>query len=169
LFYRGKIIEILGGCIDYESILIRAGGVCSDYDSWGIKIGDIGLALGFQSKEDKLSTSQCTTKNSYYDVTNGIANTGNEFFPGTNIEDLRHQESCGLSYEIYPNPASSFMQIFLDKEPINEAIPVRILDARGRLVLENRGSKIPIQHLASGTYYVSIGSRNRVTPFVICH
>lgn len=67
----------------------------------------------------------------------------------TKVEDV--QENSIL---VYPNPTQDVLMI----QGINEQT-LRVYDLQGRLLVQENGTQIGVQHLAEGTYLLQIGTQ----------
>lgn len=64
----------------------------------------------------------------------------------------------GTGFEIYPNPASSYVTVRIDNE--NPETDISVLDQQGRVVATSNGPKavIDVSRLSTGVYFVRISS-----------
>ena len=69
--------------------------------------------------------------------------------PVTNVEDVQDN-----SILVYPNPTQDVLMI----QGI-EAQPLRVYDLQGRLLVQENGIQVGVQHLAEGTYLLQIGTQ----------
>ncbi len=69
--------------------------------------------------------------------------------PVANVEDV--QENSIL---VYPNPTQDVLMI----QGIDEQT-LRVYDLQGRLLVQENGTQIGVQHLAEGTYLLQIGTQ----------
>lgn len=62
----------------------------------------------------------------------------------------------GMGFEVYPNPASSYVTVQIDDE--NPDINISVLDQQGRVVAASYGPKavIDVSNLSTGVYFVRI-------------
>ena len=170
--YLAQVIEVLGGCVNYDVLFIPNNlSDCGDYDVSGIEIGDTGLAMGFADNDnDQLNASQCDTRESYYNIEDDKMDSATGLTrTSISMDALRKYDACSLTYTVYPNPASTSIQIARGGELIQESFAISIIDESGRVALKGQGSSITINHLAAGTYFISIGRTKVPTPLVIAH
>ena len=77
---------------------------------------------------------------------------------GLNCTDLGTEAFNKMSLKLYPNPASSFLNIKADANLVNQ--PFTITDALGKIILKgklNEGDTgIIVEHLSKGIYYIKI-------------
>jgi len=77
----------------------------------------------------------------------------------TGIEEARN----GISFNLYPNPASQTLNIACNN--LKDNATLQMLNTQGQIVLQskllNANTKLNIQHLPSGLYFVKVGSEVR--------
>ncbi|MCB9256249.1 MAG: BspA family leucine-rich repeat surface protein [Chitinophagales bacterium] len=78
----------------------------------------------------------------------------------SNIESIYLKKERELSIQVYPNPTKQFLFI----ETLAFPVKIEIRDILGNvletMVLEKRESKIDLQNLSSGIYYIQLGELN---------
>lgn len=81
-------------------------------------------------------------------------------------------------FKVYPNPASSNLQIGMPKSDNEMQVTVRLVDALGRVVMEHEGNytsgavaQFNVSNLPEGVYFLSVQADNYKTqePIVITH
>jgi hypothetical protein len=74
-------------------------------------------------------------------------------------------EELGMQMNVYPNPATSFLMIELSGNDKSTAYPVRLLDARGRLVWNDHlieQLRVERASIATGIYFLEVEVEDRV-------
>ena len=86
---------------------------------------------------------------------------------GLNCADLGTEAFNKMSLSLYPNPASSFLNIKAHTNLVNH--PYSITDALGKIVLKgklNEGDTgINVEHLSTGIYYIKVAN-NKASKFI---
>ena len=86
---------------------------------------------------------------------------------GLNCTDLGTEAFNKMSLKLYPNPASSFLNIKAHTNLVNH--PYSITDALGKIVLKgklNEGDTgINVEHLSKGIYYIKVAN-NKASKFI---
>lgn len=80
------------------------------------------------------------------------------------------EQSLESNFAVYPNPNEGIFDVVVDLET-NEVFNMRITDISGTLILEetleNYGvyskKKVEIEHLAAGTYFLTVSGKNNTT------
>lgn len=80
------------------------------------------------------------------------------------LEPTKNQEPVDeFEFEVYPNPAQTFLEIFIPKINSDKSDPFILYDALGSILIQTRIDKmrtfIPIEHLVNGVYFIKTYSR----------
>ena len=82
-------------------------------------------------------------------------------FKDVNATSLENISTQSLALMLYPNPASAYLNVFMNSAPQGEIIYV--FDIHGNIVLthivEGAMTTLPVQSLAAGMYIVQVGKR----------
>ncbi len=155
----------------YESVLVKVTNAeCVSIGSFGEWNVDDGS--GEAICKDNGAFSFTPTVGVNYDVTGviffGYGNFALHYrIPSDIVADLSVANNLGLSYNVYPNPASDFINI--ETEIIPETI--RIMDLTGRSLSltkpDSNNTQISLSGLPSGIYFIEISDKKGVKKFKI--
>jgi hypothetical protein len=151
----------------YESVLVKVTNAecvsIGSYGEWNVDDGS-----GEAICKDNGAFAFTPVVGVTYDVT-GVIFYGYENYsihfriPSDIVSDMSIEDNLGSNYNVYPNPASDFINI--ETEIIPEKISV--LDLTGRVLLEtkpdNNITQISISNLPGGIYFIEISDNQNIT------
>ena len=115
-----------------------------------------GNPLGGQTSANKLFAD----RNGTYTVT-AITQDGCESAAsaGVFIQRVLSTNPSNLALKVYPSPATEYVEVDLLKE--EQVLSIDIMDATGKLLLQDSMSKIDVSQLAAGLYLLDVKTNRR--------